>query len=67
MWKEELKAANKLLLSHDQMEVNENMFSQKAREGAVSALKRTTVGSCGSEDYDALQGVIGNFRKLEVD
>lgn len=52
-------------MSHDKMEVNEELFSPRAREGAVSALKRNTT-SCGSED-DSLSGVTGNFRKLEVD
>lgn len=52
-------------MSHDKMEVNEDLFSPRAREGAVSALKRNT-NSCGSED-DQMCGVTGNFRKLEVD
>lgn len=47
------------------MEVNEELFSPKAREGAVSALKRGGI-SCGSEG-DSLCGITGNFRKLEVD
>lgn len=56
-------------MSHDEMEVREELFSAKAREGAVSALKKTGT-SCGSEDLrseDAIFGVTGNFRKLEVD
>lgn len=52
-------------MSHDEMSVKEELFSAKAREGAVSALKKTGV-SCGSYD-DAIYGVTGNFRKLEVD
>lgn len=52
-------------MSHDKMEVQEELFSLKAREGAVSALKMNNM-SCGSED-DSLCGVTGNFRKLEVD
>lgn len=65
MWKEELKVSHPILMSHDTMEVNENMFSLKEREGAVSALKKQSGISCGSED--AIYGVTGNFRKLEVD
>lgn len=52
-------------MSHDKMEVNEGLFTFKAREGAVSALKMNNI-SCGSEG-DSLCGVTGNFRKLEVD
>lgn len=58
-------AAHSTLMSHDRMAVNEEMFTIRAREGAVSALKRNTT-TCGSED-DSLTGVTGNFRKLEVD
>ncbi|XP_018576771.1 alpha-tocopherol transfer protein-like [Anoplophora glabripennis] len=65
LWKEELKRSHPILMSHDKMEVEEDLFSPKAREGAVSALKRNNV-SCGSE-RDSLCGVTGNFRKLEVD
>ncbi|KAJ8950015.1 hypothetical protein NQ318_002426 [Aromia moschata] len=39
LWKEELKKSHPILMSHDKMEVNEELFSPKAREGAVSALK----------------------------
>lgn len=52
-------------MSHDLMEVDENLFSAKAKEGAVSALKRGGV-NCGAE-RDSLCGITGNFRKLEVD
>lgn len=56
-----------MLMSNDKMEVNEAMFSPKAREGSVSALKRNNgLISCGSEG-DSLCGITGNFRKLEVD
>ncbi|XP_060519355.1 clavesin-2-like [Cylas formicarius] len=67
LWKEELFEAHPVLMSNDDMEVNEAMFSQKAKEGAVSALKRGGI-SCGSEkDTHSLCGITGNFRKLEVD
>ncbi|CAH1998627.1 unnamed protein product [Acanthoscelides obtectus] len=65
LWKGEVKAAHPVLMSHDKMEVDEELFSPKAREGAVSALKRNTT-SCGSEG-DSIYGITGNFRKLEVD
>ncbi|KAF7265331.1 alpha-tocopherol transfer protein-like [Rhynchophorus ferrugineus] len=65
LWKEELKKSHPTLMSHDEMAVNEELFSRREKEGAVSALKRNGV-SCGSEK-DALCGVTGNFRKLEVD
>ncbi|KAK4872635.1 hypothetical protein RN001_014664 [Aquatica leii] len=65
LWKEELHKSNKLLLSHDKMQVHEEMYTSKERDGAVSALKKGTVW-CGGEE-DPLYGITGNFRKLEVD
>ncbi|CAH1107241.1 unnamed protein product [Psylliodes chrysocephalus] len=65
LWKKELADAHPILMSHDKMEVEETLFSAKAKEGAVSALKRN-VTSCGSEG-DSLSGITGNFRRLEVD
>lgn len=65
LWKEELNQSYPILMSHDRMEVDENLFSLKEKEGAVSALKQTSGITCGSED--AIYGVTGNFRKLEVD
>ncbi|RZC32955.1 alpha-tocopherol transfer protein-like [Asbolus verrucosus] len=65
LWKKELEKSHPILMSHDLMEVDENLFSAKAREGAISALKREGI-SCGSE-RDSLCGITGNFRKLEVD
>ncbi|CAG9864150.1 unnamed protein product [Phyllotreta striolata] len=66
LWKKELYAAHPILMSHDLMEVDEDLFSAKAKEGAVSALKRN-VTSCGSEGDATLYGITGNFRRLEVD
>jgi hypothetical protein len=63
LWKEELQAARGILLSHDKMEVNLDMYSTKAREGAVSALKEGF--SC--KKSNDIMGVTGSFRKLEVD
>ncbi|KAK9891932.1 hypothetical protein WA026_017415 [Henosepilachna vigintioctopunctata] len=65
LWKEELVKSHPILMSHDLMEVDESLFSQREKEGAVSALKRGGI-SCGSEG-DSLCGITGNFRKLEVD
>lgn len=65
MWTEELKAGQKMTLLNDKMEVKMEMYSAKAREGAVSAL--TQKMSCGTEEDTTLQGLQGSFRKLEVD
>lgn len=65
LWKKELEASHERLLSHDKMSVSEEMFTEKQREGAVSAL-RQNAGTCGSVG-DVMYGVTGNFRKLEVD
>jgi hypothetical protein len=45
------------------MEVRLDMYSAKAREGAVSALKE---GLTCKKNNDML-GITGSFRKLEVD
>ncbi|XP_019876611.1 alpha-tocopherol transfer protein-like [Aethina tumida] len=66
LWKEELKNSHPTLMSHDKMQVEESLFSPKAKEGAVSALKAGMGISCGAEG-DSLCGITGNFRKLEVD
>ncbi|GFG36251.1 hypothetical protein Cfor_01382 [Coptotermes formosanus] len=63
LWKQELQAARGILLSHDQMEVRLDMYSAKAREGAVSALKEGFTCKKGND----IMGVTGSFRKLEVD
>jgi hypothetical protein len=44
------------------MEVRLDMYSAKAREGAVSALKEGF--TCKRND---MLGITGSFRKLEVD
>lgn len=48
------------------MQVNLEMYSAKARQGAVSALTQQ-MNNCGSEQDANLQGLQGSFRKLEVD
>jgi len=54
------------LLNNDKMRVSLELYSEKAREGAVSALKQgfgcSSVGST-----DSMYGITGSFRKLEVD
>lgn len=65
LWKEEIAAKQPTVLSNDKMRVHLNMYSLKAREGAVSALKQL---NCATSDGDAnLYGLQGSFRKLEVD
>lgn len=60
-----MAAKQPILLNNDKMRVHLNMYSSKAREGAVSALKQL---NCSSTDGDTnLYGLQGSFRKLEVD
>lgn len=59
-------AVHPRLMSHDKMEVDEDLFTPQAKEGAVSALKRN-VTSCGGSQKESFYGITGNFRKLEVD
>ncbi|XP_053624909.1 alpha-tocopherol transfer protein-like [Plodia interpunctella] len=68
LWKEELAAKRDILLLNDKMAVRLEMYSEAAREGAVSAL-RSGANTCAGADAvgDAMRGLTGNFRKLEVD
>lgn len=67
MWKVELASRRNILLLNDKMAVRLEMYSEAAREGAVSALRAG--GGCAGLDAvgDAMRGLTGNFRKLEVD
>ncbi|XP_050683002.1 alpha-tocopherol transfer protein-like [Leptidea sinapis] len=67
-WKVELARKRDILLLSDKMAVRLEMYSEAAREGAISAL-RSGANTCASADAvgDAMRGLTGNFRKLEVD
>lgn len=68
MWKNELTAHQPILLNNDKMRVHLEMYSSKAREGAISALHQLYSGVDGESGADAsLCGIQGSFRKLEVD
>lgn len=64
-WKEELKENRNLLLLHDQMRVKLDQYTEREREGAVSALKKPL--GCNEEVPNSMYGTQGSFRKLEVD
>lgn len=66
-WKVEMASKRETLLMNDKMAVRLEMYSEAAREGAVSALR--SGGTCAGADSvgDAMRGLTGNFRKLEVD
>ncbi|CAG9558194.1 unnamed protein product [Danaus chrysippus] len=66
-WKVEMASKRETLLMNDKMAVRLEMYSEAAREGAVSALRAG--GTCAATDSvgDAMRGLTGNFRKLEVD
>ncbi|XP_049885346.1 alpha-tocopherol transfer protein-like [Pectinophora gossypiella] len=68
LWKEELAKKRDTLLLNDKMAVRLEMYSEAAREGAISAL-RAGANTCAGADAvgDAMRGLTGNFRKLEVD
>ncbi|KAG7313391.1 hypothetical protein JYU34_000509 [Plutella xylostella] len=68
LWKVELEAKRERLLLNDKLAVRLEMYSEAAREGAVSAL-RSGANTCAGADAvgDAMRGLTGNFRKLEVD
>ena len=54
-----------VLLSHDQMKVRLEYYSNEAREGAISALKHGMFCKMDTGTYGS--GLCGSFRKLEVD
>ncbi|XP_034839239.1 alpha-tocopherol transfer protein-like isoform X2 [Maniola hyperantus] len=68
LWKAELATKRDILLLNDKISVRLEMYSEAAREGAVSAL-RAGANTCAGVDAvgDAMRGLTGNFRKLEVD
>ncbi|CAB0045103.1 unnamed protein product [Trichogramma brassicae] len=66
-WREELMSLRMTLLSHDKMRVRPELYSEKAREGAVSALKQGFNCSTVSTGESTMHGICGSFRKLEVD
>lgn len=49
------------------MRVHLDMYSSKAREGAVSALKQLSCADGETTTDSNLYGLQGSFRKLEVD
>ncbi|XP_043286662.1 alpha-tocopherol transfer protein-like [Venturia canescens] len=67
LWRQELLEIRPKLLSHDKMRVSLELYSEKAREGAVSALKQGFgCSNVGASDSN-IHGITGSFRKLEVD
>lgn len=54
-----------IILGNDKMKVKLDMYTQKARDGAVSALKQQMGCELGKESI--LQGLQGSFRNLQVD
>ncbi|XP_046390750.1 clavesin-2-like [Ischnura elegans] len=67
LWKKEMLEVRETLLSHDKMKVRQELFSERAREGAVSALKAGGLEASCALGSDATFGITGSFRKLEVD
>lgn len=67
LWKKEMLTVRSTLLSHDRMKVRQELFSEKAREGAVSALKAGGLEATCALGSDSTFGITGSFRKLEVD
>ncbi|XP_001608054.1 alpha-tocopherol transfer protein-like [Nasonia vitripennis] len=67
LWRKELLDLRPTLLTHDKMRVRPELYSEKAREGAVSALKQGFACSSASNGESTMHGICGSFRKLEVD
>uniref|UniRef100_A0A336MXQ0 CSON008996 protein n=1 Tax=Culicoides sonorensis TaxID=179676 RepID=A0A336MXQ0_CULSO len=64
-WKAELEQKRDLLLLHDKMSVNLEMYTENEREGAISALKKPL--GFNEDNSSCMYGKQGSFRKLEVD
>lgn len=56
LWKQEIIEKREQLLKNEKMSVREDMFSEGAKEGRVSALKN-----------NSYQHMVGSFRQLTVD
>lgn len=67
LWRKELVEIRPTLLLHDKMKVRTHLYSEKAREGAISALKQGFGCQDVSSSDSTLHGITGSFRKLEVD
>ncbi|XP_058805531.1 alpha-tocopherol transfer protein-like [Phymastichus coffea] len=66
-WRKELLELRPTLLINDKMRVRPEMYSDKAREGAVSALKAGFSCMNATSGESTMHGICGSFRKLEVD
>lgn len=67
-FKQELEAKRDLLLSHDQMSVQLDLYPRSVRDGSVRSLRKTI--DTIEETFDLkeeIHGVQGSFRKLEID
>ncbi|XP_023933887.1 alpha-tocopherol transfer protein-like [Bicyclus anynana] len=68
LWKDEMATKRDTLLLNDKISVRLELYSEAAREGAVSALRAGSNTCAGADTVgDAMRGLTGNFRKLEVD
>lgn len=62
-----MAAHQPILMSNDKMRVHLDMYSNKAREGSISALSQMHCSNGESVADSTLYGLQGSFRKLEVD
>lgn len=67
LWRAEVAENQSMLKTNDKMRVNLEMYSEKARIGAVSALKQLHCNDDNVKGDANLRGIQGSFRKLEVD
>jgi hypothetical protein len=65
LFHKELTEKRDVIMRNDEMQVKLELYSEKAREGAVSALRQSL--SCAPPDDQNAYGLQGSFRKLEVD
>lgn len=68
LFRKELESKNDLLIRHDQMSVDAELYPQSLRDGSVRSLRKSVEESINTLDAsETSYGVQGSFRQLEFD